>query len=80
MPRHHDTRPAERLPTPDHESLLHDLRASLTVISANAQMLERWVASGRSCPPEVTLTLLEVITGSAQTMRDRLRRLEDDGA
>lgn len=80
-PRHDDPPPtgiAQR-DQHDHQSLLLDLRTSLTVITGNIQLLERWVRDDRSRPPDVTLARLASIAASARDMRHRLQRLEDDG-
>jgi signal transduction histidine kinase len=79
MTLRHTTRPVAPLPEPDRRLLLHDLRTALTVISGNAQLLERWVRDGRSLPAEATLALLERILGSAQDIGDRLQRLDEHG-
>ena len=79
MTPRHDTPPVTRLPKPDQQVLLHDLRTSLTIVTGNAQLLERWVRDGPQHSPEATLALLGRITGSARDMRERLRRFDDVG-
>lgn len=73
-----DEIPNTLLSPDERHALLHDLRTPLTVLNGHAQLLERWVQNGRSCPPETTLVVLERISGCVQDMRQRLTRLEAD--
>lgn len=70
---------------PDHDKhrdnlssiTVHELRASLTVINAQAQMVDRWLRRTNVPEGERALERLAMIEAMASRMAERIAQLQD---